>query len=51
MVIPCLLCYFLLKISSPPEFEFLIFHTRTYEQECTKKESPTKVGDSFLVEN
>ena len=50
-VIPCLLCYFLLKISSPPEFEFLIFHTRTYERECNKKEPPTKVGDSCLVEN
>ncbi len=38
MVIPCLLCYFLLKISSPPEFKFLIFHhTRTYERECNKK--------------
>ena len=51
MVIPCLLCYFLLKISSPPEFEFLIFHTRTYKRECNKKEPPTKVGDSCLVEN
>ena len=50
MVIPCLLCYFLLKISSPPGFEFLIFHhTRTYEQECNKKEPPAKVGDSCLV--
>ena len=26
MVISCLLCYFLLEISSPPGFEFLIFH-------------------------
>ena len=51
MVIPCLLCYFLLKISSPPEFEFLIFHTRTYERECNKKEPPTKVDDSCLVEH
>ena len=50
-VIPCLLCYFLFKISSPPGFEFLIFHTRTYERECTKKEPPTKVGDSCLVEH
>ena len=30
MVISCLLCYFLLEISSPLGFEFLIFHTRTY---------------------
>ncbi len=51
MVIPCLLCYFLLKISSPPEFEFLIFHTRTYEREGNKKEPSAKVGDSCLVEN
>ena len=50
-MIPCLLCYFLLKILSPPGFEFLIFHTRTYERECTKKEPPTKVGDSYLVEH
>ena len=48
-VIPCLLCYFLLKISSPPQFEFLILHTWTYERECNKKEPPTKVGDSCLV--
>ena len=51
MVIPCLLCYFLLKISSPPEFEFLIFHTRTYEREGNKKEPSAKVGDSCLVEH
>lgn len=43
MVIPCLLCYFLLKISSPPEFEFLIFYTRTYERECTKKSRQPKL--------
>ena len=50
-MIPCLLYYFLLKISSPPWFEFLIFHTRTYERECNKHEPPIKVGDSCLVEH
>ena len=50
-MIPCLFVLFSAQNFAAALFESLILLTRTYERECNKKEPPTKVGDSCLVEH